>query len=501
MLFTSFEFAIFLPVVFILYWFVAYRNYKIQNILILAASYYFYGSWDWKFLILLIFISITDYVTGLGFHKITKRYIRKLLFYFAICINLGILVYFKYFNFFIDSFIELFSKIGITLNVSSLNVILPIGISFYTFLSLSYIIDVYKRKLVPSTNFIELFAALSFFPIILAGPIHRPAKLILQFRQKREFNSHKAIDGLRQVLWGLFKKIVVADTCARYADFIFSNHESLSGFILLIGAVFYTFQIYCDFSGYSDIAIGTARLFGFNIMKNFAFPYFARDIIEFWRRWHISLTQWFRDYIFLPFAYWLSRKIKAPRVINIKTEVWIYILGILLTWSLTGLWHGANWTFIFWGMLHAFFLVLYHLTRKSRKRNLKRLGIKNKNKILILFESSFTFIIIVLSWVFFRADSIHKAFNYLSKVFSESLLSFSLSPLEEITDGYPIWIICIFIIMLSEWLQRKKQHALELDNAKIPRIFRWATYYAIIGLIIWVSSDQQTQQEFIYFQF
>jgi len=404
--------------------------------------------------------------------------------------------------------------VGITLHTGSLNIILPIGISFYTFLSLSYLFDVYKKRMLPTKNLIDLSASLSFFPIILAGPIHRPISLIPQFQKKREFNSDKAIDGLRQILWGLFKKVVIADTCARYADFIFSNYESLSGFILLIGAVLYTFQIYCDFSGYSDIAIGVARLFGFNIMRNFAYPYFARDIIEFWRRWHISLTQWFRDYLFLPFAYCkksittiqrkrflqLSRKIKSARIIGVKSDIWIYIFGILLTWSLTGLWHGANWTFIFWGMIHAFLLVFYHVTKKSRKRNLKRLGIKMKNRTLVVVEGSITFLIVVLTWVFFRSLSIHHAFEYLSNIFSSSLFSVSLTPLQRINNEVPLVLICTFIIimMIAEYLQRDKQHALEFDKIKIPLIIRWGLYYILIGLIVWFGTDQQ---QFIYFQF
>jgi len=500
MFFTSIEFAFFLPVVFIIYWFATGKNYKVQNVVILLASYYFYGSWGWKFLALLVFISLTDYVLGIYMLKPRKKLLRQLLFYLGILVNLGMLIYFKYFNFFISSFVDLFASIGISLHMDSLKIVLPVGISFYTFLSLSYLIDVYKGRMSPSKNIIELLASLSFFPIILAGPIHRPINLIPQFRAKREFTYSKAVDGLRQILWGLFKKLVIADTCAKYSDYIFSQGESMSGFILLLGAVFYTFQIYCDFSGYSDMAIGVGRLFGFNIMKNFAYPYFARDMVEFWRRWHISLTQWFRDYVFLPFAYKISRRFKSDRVVGIKSEVWIYVLGILLTWSLTGLWHGANWTFIFWGMLHAFFLIFYHLNRKARRRNLKRLGIKNSNKVLIVFETAFTFIVVILSWVFFRADSIHSAFDYLAGIFSSGLFDFNLDPIRQIMNDSPMWILWIFILvmMVSEWLQRDKGHALEFETIRIPRVVRWSMYYILISVIIWFGSEQQ---EFIYFQF
>jgi len=348
MLFNSIDFAIFLPIVFILYWFVTNKDLKLQNILIVLASYVFYGWWDWRFLSLIIFSTFVDYTVGLQLSKEKVKTKRKILLWTSIFVNLGFLGFFKYFNFFLDNFVTAFSFFGQPINQQGLNIILPVGISFYTFQTLSYTIDVYKRKLEPTKDFIAFSAFVSFFPQLVAGPIERATNLLPQFYKKRKFDYDKAVDGMRQILWGLFKKIVIADNAAEYANLIFNNSDEHSGSTLLIGVLFFTFQIYGDFSGYSDIAIGTSRLFGFNLKRNFAFPYFSRDIAEFWRRWNISLSTWFRDYLYFPLG-----GSKGGTRMKVRNTFIIFIVS--------GFWHGANWTFIVWGALNAiYFLPLLH---------------------------------------------------------------------------------------------------------------------------------------------
>ena len=329
MLFNSLDFAIFLPIVFILYWFIANENLKLQNFLIVVASYVFYGWWNWKFLSLIIFSTIVDYTIGQKLKTQENLFLRRALLWASILINLGLLGFFKYYNFFIDNFISAFSFFGMELRAHSLNIILPVGISFYTFQTLSYTIDIYKKKLDPAKSFIAFSAFVSFFPQLVAGPIERATNLLPQFYNKRTFDYSKATDGMRQILWGLFKKIVIADNCAEYANLIFNNSTEYSGSTLALGAIFFTFQIYGDFSGYSDIAIGTSRLFGFNLMRNFAFPYFSRDIGEFWRRWHISLSTWFRDYLYIPLG-------------GSRGRTLVKIRNIFIIFILSGFWHGAN---------------------------------------------------------------------------------------------------------------------------------------------------------------
>ena len=297
--FNTIDFAIFLPIVFLLYWFVANKNLKLQNLLIVMASYFFYGFWDWRFLSLIFFSTIVDFTVGKKLRYEENNLKRKILLWTSILVNLGFLGFFKYYNFFIDNLITAFSFLGSEIKPSSLNIILPVGISFYTFQTLSYTIDIYNRRFEPTKDFIAFTAFVSFFPQLVAGPIERARHLLPQFYKRRTFDYSKAVDGMRQILWGLFKKIVIADNCAEFANQIFNNSANLNGSSLVLGALFFSFQIYGDFSGYSDIAIGTSRLFGFSLKRNFAFPYFSRDIAEFWRRWHISLSTWFRDYLYI----------------------------------------------------------------------------------------------------------------------------------------------------------------------------------------------------------
>jgi alginate O-acetyltransferase complex protein AlgI len=490
MLFNSIEFAIFLPVVFLLYWFVVNKNLKVQNILLLLASYFFYGWWDWRFLFLLLLISFLNYFIGIRIDKneIDKK--KKIWLIASLIINIGILGVFKYYNFFIDSFIHLISLFGYDLPKSSARIVLPLGISFYVFLSLSYIIDIYKKQLNANENVVEVLLTLSFFPIILAGPIQRPSSLLPQIVEKREFKYDQAVDGLRQILWGLFVKIAIADNLAPLTDDIFLNFSVYSGSTLLIGSVFYTIQIYADFSGYSNIAIGTAKLFGFRLMRNFDYPYFSRDITEFWKKWHISLTTWFRDYLFLPISFAISWRIKHERVIFIKADLFIYIVASIITWFLIGLWHGANYTFIIWGMIQGFFLILYQWQRNPRKKLFKKIGINNNNAIVVLIETFITLIIVNMAWVVFRSNTIQQSIEYLNGIFSLSLFSFP--------QVFPkTAILTSIIFILTEYVQRNKQHALQIESIKY-RLIRWGIYFGIVFIILLFGGGTQ---KFIYFQF
>jgi len=484
MLFNSVDFAIFLPIVFILYWFITNRNLGIQNALIVIASYFFYGWWDFRFLSLILLSTLIDYFIGIALSKEEDAKKRKLLLWTSISINLGFLLFFKYCNFFLDNFIAAFSLFGIGIKANSLNIILPVGISFYTFQTLSYTIDIYKRKLQPTKDFIAFAAFVSFFPQLVAGPIERASNLLPQFYKKRVFDYSKAVDGSRQILWGLFKKIVIADNCAEYANFIFNNSGDYSGSTLLLGAFFFTFQIYGDFSGYSDIAIGTARLFGFDLKQNFAFPYFSRDIAEFWRRWHISLSTWFRDYLYIPLGGsrgGMTRKVRNTFIIFI----------------VSGFWHGANWTFVVWGILNAIYFLPLLLTNNNRSN----IEIVAKGKYLPTIKELFfmltTFSLTLITWIFFRAENIGHAIQYLSEVFSPSLFSFP-----SIKEGISSSIMTLgFILMLIiiEWLGRENKFALGWGN-KFPRVLNWIILL-VVALCILENYDMAKSQEFIYFDF
>ena len=478
MLFNSIEFAIFLPVVFVGYWFVTNKNLKAQNLLLLAASYLFYGWWDWRFLSLIAFSSLVDYFIGLKLSEAKEDAKRKLLLAISISINLGFLGFFKYYNFFAESFADAFTLLGTSIEVERLNIILPVGISFYTFQTLSYSIDIYRRKLEPSKDIIAFFTFVSFFPQLVAGPIERATNLLPQFYKKREFDYAKATDGLRQILWGLFKKIVIADNCAEVANIIFNNSADQSGSTLLLGTLLFTFQIYCDFSGYSDIAIGVSRLFGFNLMQNFAFPYFSRDIAEFWRRWHISLSTWFRDYLYIPLGG--SRGGTGMKVRN------TFIIFIV-----SGFWHGANWTFIVWGALNA----MYFLPLLLLNRNRNNLETVAQGKYLPSIGEAVsmlsTFLLTMLAWIFFRAENLGHAFEVIAGIFSSSLFTVP-SEVPKLT----LLLLCFFVSI--EWLGRDGQYAIERLGLNVKAPIRWAFYYM---LIIAIFSFAGKQQEFIYFQF
>jgi len=478
MLFNSLDFAIFLPIVFALYWFVAHKTIRGQNILIVLASYVFYAWWDWRFLSLILISTFVDYYIGKQLSLEQKKQKRKLLLWVSLGVNLGILGFFKYYNFFIDNFIASFSLLGHELTSSSLSIILPVGISFYTFQTLSYTIDVYNGKLAPAEDVFSFAAFVCFFPQLVAGPIERATHLLPQFKVKRTFNYSKAIDGVKQILWGLFKKVVIADTCAEYANYIFNNSDELSGSTLVLGAIFFTFQIYGDFSGYSDIAIGTSRLFGFDLKQNFAFPYFSRDIAEFWRRWHISLSTWFRDYVYIPLG-------------GSRVSTWKKIRNTFIVFSVSGFWHGANWTFIIWGILNAIYFLPLLLTNKNRNH----IDIVAKGKllpsVLDVLKILSTFSLTVFAWIFFRAENIDHAIQYIQTIFSSSLFQKpAIFPLQELT------LIAIFLGI--EWLGREGHYAIEKIGIHYKKTIRYTLYYAIAIAVLWFRGSEQ---QFIYFQF
>lgn len=486
MLFNSLSFAVFLPIVFILYWFVTNRNLKMQNILLLGASYFFYACWDYRFLFLLIFSTLLDYFTGLKMSDATSKNKKRFWFWLSVIINLGFLGVFKYYNFFAASFAEALSHAGLHVDVWTLKVILPVGISFYTFHGLSYVIDIYNDKIKPEKNYIDYAVFVSFFPLLVAGPIERATHLLPQIKKPRHFDYAKAIDGMRQILWGLFKKVVIADTCAVYANTIFGNYAEFTGSTLLLGALFFTFQIYCDFSGYSDIALGTARLFGIDLLRNFAFPYFSRDIAEFWRRWHISLSSWFRDYLYFPLG-------------GSQGGTWMKVRNTFIIFLVSGFWHGANWTFIVWGGLNALYFMPLLLTNKNRNN----LHIVAEGRMFPtlreLIAMVTTFGLTVLAWIFFRAATVTDAVKYIGKMFSGSLFK---RPDEQAFLGSStnpvVAILLIIFFLMIEWMGREHQYALSRFGLTWYKPVRWAVYYVLVlAIFLFMGKEQQ----FIYFQF
>lgn len=483
MLFNSLDFAVFLPVVFILYWFVVNKNLRDQNILVILASYVFYGWWDWRFLALILFSTVVDFTIGIKLKDEQDTFKRKIFLWTSILVNLGFLGFFKYYNFFLDNFITAFSFFGMEIKPNTLSIILPVGISFYTFQTLSYTIDVYKRRLEPTEDFIAFSAFVCFFPQLVAGPIERATELLPQFYRKRSFNYSKAVDGMRQILWGLFKKLVIADNCAELADRIFNNSADLNGSTLLLGALFFTFQIYGDFSGYSDIAIGTSRLFGFNLKRNFAFPYFSRDVAEFWRRWHISLSTWFRDYLYIPLG-------------GSRGGTWMKVRNTFIIFMVSGFWHGANWTFIVWGAINAIYFLPLLLTNKNRDN----LGIMAQGRYFPTAKESLlmlkTFGLTVFAWIFFRAENIGHAFDYISGIFSGSLFK---APMFLDGERYQLTLILVLVFMLLEWKGREGEYAIAQLGQEWHRPLRWGFYSLILFAIgMFMPSNESP---FIYFQF
>jgi D-alanyl-lipoteichoic acid acyltransferase DltB (MBOAT superfamily) len=479
MSFNSFEYLLFLPAVFLLYWFV-FKRRNVQNVLIVVASYIFYGAWDWRCLFLIALTSLCSYASGALMQKIPQTDIwRKILSLSNILLNLGILCYFKYFNFFGETFTTLLNSVGIQADWVTLNVILPVGISFYTFQALSYTIDVYYGKIRATNDAVAFFAYISFFPQLVAGPIERATNLLPQFLAERRFDYASAVDGMRRILWGLFKKMVVADNCAMAVNAIFSDYTQCDSATLLLGAVLFAFQIYGDFSGYSDIAIGSARLLGIRLMQNFNTPYFSRDIAEFWRRWHISLTTWFRDYIYIPLG-------------GSRCGRWITLRNTFIIFLVSGLWHGANMTFLCWGVYNALLftvLMLLGVNRKNVDTVAEGRALPGVKEFLQMVG---TFLLVAIGWVIFRADNMSVAIDYLQRMLFD--FSFSVP-----TVGRKA-LLFVLMLLVVEWLQRGKEHGLQFPENLFfcHRGVRWAVYYLLFIMTLLMAG---TETDFIYFQF
>jgi D-alanyl-lipoteichoic acid acyltransferase DltB (MBOAT superfamily) len=479
MLFNSLDFAIFLPVVFAIYWALPRHNTRLKNLFLVVASYVFYSFWDWRFLGLIVISTAMDYGLGLAIGAQENRRRRKMLLLVSVVVNIGFLGFFKYFNFFAESFREVFLLFGYPINSLTLDIILPVGISFYTFQTLSYTIDIYRRQFAPTRDFVAFSAFVAFFPQLAAGPIERAGNFLPQFLAPRTFDPVMATDGMRQMLWGLFKKVVIADNCAGVVNTIFEGSTGYGGGTLALGAVLFAFQIYGDFSGYSDMAIGMSRLFGFSLRQNFAYPLFSRDVAEFWRRWHISLSTWFRDYLYIPLG-------------GSRGGRWMRTRNTFAIFLVSGFWHGADWTFIVWGGLNA---VLF-LPLLLADRNRTNLGTVAAGRFLPSVREfgamTLTFVMLGLVRVFFRAENMRHAWDYLRGIFSPSFFSWP-----EVRPDPEVWaLIAAFFVV--EWLGRENRHALEKLASGWPRVLRWGIYFAIVFAIFWFGGQQQ---EFIYFQF
>lgn len=490
MLFNSTEFLFFLPIVFLLYWLV-FRSYRWQNMLIVLASYVFYGWWDWRFLLLIALTSFCSFLSGVGLERYEgHRSRQKLVSAANIILNLSILGVFKYYNFFVESFSFLFSSMGLQLDWVTLNIVLPVGISFYTFQALSYTIDVYQHKLRATHDVVAFFAYISFFPQLVAGPIERATHLLPQFQSKRSFEYDKAVDGCRQMLWGFFKKMVIADNCGSIVTQIWGSYGHQPGFILFCGAILFTIQIYCDFSGYSDIAIGCARLFGFDLMKNFDYPHLARSIPEFWRRWHISLTTWFRDYVYFPLG---GSRCSQGRAVR----------NVLLVWAVSGLWHGANWTFVCWGLYHGILLAIYNV-----------LGINTKYQHIVAYgkwlpsvkevlQVTFTFLLVAIGLVIFRAETLTDAIGYLGGMCSSSL--FDMAASLEFLQGQMLQLYIlipgILLLFTSEWFSRQRVYPLQFAPGGFVSRHAVVRYSIYVCLLIMIFGLSMSKTEFIYFRF
>ena len=480
MLFNSLEYALFFIVIFVSYWSLQSRGIKSQNVLLLLGSYFFYGSWDWRFLFLLMFSTGLDYFTGIRIHEAKTAVWKKAWLIISVGINLGFLGFFKYFNFFISSAKKLLGSMGSETEFSTLDIILPVGISFYTFHGLSYVFDIYRGKIIPTKNAVDYCLFVSFFPLLVAGPIERATHLLPQIKSKRTFDYSKSVDGLRQILWGLFKKIVVADTCAEAVNLIFKASPQLEGSTLAIGAILFAIQIYGDFSGYSDIALGSARLLGFELLQNFSFPYFSRDIAEFWRKWHISLTSWFRDYLYVPLG---GSKVGTLR----------QIYNTIIVFLVSGFWHGANWTFIAWGLYNAICFIPLLVTDKNRLN----MGVVAQGKtfpnLKEILQMTGTFLLVCLGWIFFRANSMSQAIAYIGSIFTKQLFTLP-------NDSYFSYVLLILIpfMMLIEWNGRHGRYALENLQQRMYAPLRLLLYVTIaVGVLLFSG----VEEEFIYFQF
>lgn len=479
MLFNSFAYLIFLPIVFLLYWNVC-KSGRSKNILLIAASYVFYGWWNVRLLWLIFLVSIVAYIGGIV--VATKRVspvVKRITLAFVIISNIATLVAFKYYGFFASSFVRILSVVGFTPDIPTLDLILPVGISFYSFQAISYVIDVYRGKSPATTDIWAFLVYISFFPQLVAGPIERASNILPQFlHDRRPFSYKRGVGGMQLILWGLFKKMVVADNAAEAVNIIFPQWESIGTINLWIGAILFSFQIYGDFSGYSDIAIGSARLFGIDLMKNFDLPYFSRDIVEFWKRWHISLTSWFRDYLYIPLGGNRKGKAKAMR-------------NMFVVFLVSGLWHGANFTYILWGAYHAILHIPVKFFRKKGKKD-EGENVGRTPFYKDAFWMGITFLLVMVGWVIFRADSTTHALSYITSMFSH------YTPAASIAGKIPLLWCAILVII--EWNARHKENPLAFSDKGIWKVsfVRWTSYVAIFLICLFFAGSPQ---EFIYFRF
>ena len=477
MFFNSFSFAIFLPIVFLLYWFVFNKTKSTQNAVLIVASYYFYSCWDWRFLFLLVSSTFLDYYTGIMIEKAKTELGRKFWFWLSISVNLGFLGIFKYYNFFADSFSQLLNGFGLQTSPLLLNVILPVGISFYTFHGLSYVIDIYLKRIKAEYNFVDYSLFVSYFPLLVAGPIERATHLLPQVKVKRSFDFQKAKEGVFQFVWGLVKKVVIADTCATYANAIFDNYESMNSLSLMLGAVYFAFQIYGDFSGYSDMALGMSKLFGIDLLRNFNYPYFSRDIAEFWRRWHISLSSWFRDYLYIPLG-----GSSGGTAMKVRNTFIIFLVS--------GFWHGANWTFIAWGFINALYFLPLLLLKKNRSNMETVVLYWDFASVRVFLNILSTFALTCLAWIFFRAKTIEEAFNYIKRMFSDG--RFVSQYMENERYNYEL-LVMVAVFVVVEWNSRTH---IEPISGK----YSWLKLGLCLAAIVTLGTYSD-YKEFIYFQF
>jgi alginate O-acetyltransferase complex protein AlgI len=481
MVFNSFPFIVFIVPVILLYWTVFKKNSRVQNLLLLGASLFFYAYADWRFLGLLILSVLTNFYLGLRISNCKKEKEKNLFLYLGLIGNIGLLLYFKYFNFFYEGFLKVLSVFGDNHTYNPLEIILPLGISFFTFQVVGYLMDVYNEDIEPSNNLLDFSVFIMFFPKILSGPIERASNLMPQIEKKRVLSYPLFADGLRQILWGLFAKIVIAENCATITNPIFDKYTEQPGSILIIGAFFYSIQIYADFSGYSNMAIGVSKLFGINLMRNFSTPYFSTNISDFWRKWHISLTTWMMDYVYTPLSFTLRKFKKAG-----------LIFSIVATFILVGFWHGANWTFVVFGLLHGlYFIPLVYLG----KMNSSQIVAKGKwiPSLIEILKMLGLFVLIMLTDVFFRADTVIMAFNYINHIFSISIFS---SPLSILNNAFIISFVLVVFYMVVEWINREREHDFQIIY--LNKFWRWTAYYIIFFMILYFGQNADT---FIYFQF
>lgn len=491
MIFNSIDFALFFPIVFILYYSVAVRSLRARNVFIVTVSYLFYGWWSWKFLSLIIVSTVVDYFVGLGMKACSSEAKRKILLCTSIVVNLGILGYFKYSNFFIENFISFFSVLGLSFSADSLNVILPVGISFYTFQTLSYSIDVYKRKMEATKDYIQFSAFVCFFPQLVAGPIERASNLLPQFGQIKPFSYKETTEGLKLAAWGMFKKVVIADRLAIFVNTVYGAPSDHEGLALITATVFFAFQIFCDFSGYSDIAIGTSQILGIRLMDNFRRPYFSKSIHEFWKRWHISLSSWFKDYLYIPLG--------GSRVSSIRWHA-----NIMITFLISGLWHGAKWTFVAWGALNGLYILLGRWVHLTGEKYLPSFRITLNQRVYRLFRISLTFLLICYAWIFFRAESISDAFYITTHLFEGFEKALSYDYVRETLNGLGLNSVemitaLVSIIFLEAVHFVQSRNSIRSSLSKRPFIFRWFVYYSVVFTVVYFGVFEKI--DFIYFQF